>query len=103
MPLIRPLRSSDRAHWEGLWNGYPHFYRQRLPSVVTNTTFTRLIEETQQPHGLVAEHGDNLVGFAHNLFHASSWSLPEVCNLKDLFVDAAARGGGVGRILIQTV
>lgn len=73
MTLIRPLKSSDRAHWDGLWNGYLRFYRQRLPSEVTNATFTRLIDATQQPHGLVAEDGDNLVGFAHYLFHPSSW------------------------------
>lgn len=103
MPLIRPLKSSDRAQWEGLWNGYLRFYRQRLPSEVTNATFTRLTEQTSQPHGLVAEDGDKLVGFAHYLFHPSSWSLTEICYLEDLFVDPAARGGGVGRALIQAV
>ena len=44
-----------------------------------------------------------MVGFVHYLFHPSTWSLKEICYLEDLFVDPAARGGGVGRALIQAV
>lgn len=103
MPAVRPLRSADRAQWESLWYGYLRFYRQHLPAAVTNATFARLVDEHTGPHGLVAEHDGRLVGFVHYLFHPSTWALNDSCYLEDLFVDPAARGGGVGRALIHAV
>jgi GNAT superfamily N-acetyltransferase len=103
MPEIRPLRASDRTQWERLWHGYLRFYRQHLPPSVTEATFTRLIDEGSQPYGLVAEQEGVLLGFAHYLFHPTTWSRTDICYLEDLYVDPAARGGGIGRALIQAV
>jgi len=100
---VRPLNPHDHLQWRSLWSGYLRFYRQRLPDEITDATFERLLDLTRQPHGLVAQRGAGLVGFVHYLFHPSSWSLTQVCYLEDLFVDPAARGGGVGRALIQAV
>ena len=103
MPEIRGLQPSDRPQWEALWQGYLRFYRQRLPGPVTDSTFARLVEDRSQPHGLVAIRDGQLVGFAHYLFHPSTWSQANLCYLEDLYVDPGARGGGVGRALIQAV
>jgi len=100
---IRNLRADDRGQWQPLWDGYLRFYRQHLPAAVTDGTFARLIEPGVQPHGLVAERQGTLVGFAHYLFHPSSWSLQPLCYLEDLYVDRQARGGGIGRALIHAV
>lgn len=97
------MQSTDRTQWEALWNGYLRFYRQRLAPQVTQATFTRLVDTSLQPYGLVAERDGRLLGFVHYLFHSSTWSLKELCYLEDLFVDSAARGGGVGRALIHAV
>jgi GNAT superfamily N-acetyltransferase len=56
--------------------------------------------------GFGARPGDPqapLVGIAHYLFHAHAWHEREVCYLGDLFVDAAVRGQGCGRALIERV
>lgn len=100
---IRPLEADDRAQWSTLWTGYLRFYRQHLPAEVTDGTFARLIDARALLHGLVARQGGTLVGFAHYQFHPTSWSLRDSCYLEDLYVDAAARGGGVGRALIRAV
>jgi GNAT superfamily N-acetyltransferase len=100
---IRALRASDRAQWGVLWNGYLRFYRQHLSAAITDATFARLIDVQAQPHALVAERAGTLLGFAHYLFHPSTWAVHDSCYLEDLFVAADARGGGVGRALIHAV
>lgn len=103
MHAIRAIRPGDRESWQGLWNGYLRFYRQHLAPEITAATFARLLDERVQPHGLVAERDGKLVGFAHYLFHPTTWSQRESCYLEDLFVDPAMRGAGIGRSLIQAV
>jgi GNAT superfamily N-acetyltransferase len=103
VPDIRPLRGSDRAQWEGLWQGYLRFYRAHLTSEVTERTFARLTDPDTQPHGLVAEQDGRLVGLAHYVFLPTTWSTRDSCYLQDLFVDPAIRGKGIGRALIQAV
>ena len=100
---IRPPRADDRPAWDGLWQGYLRFYRSRLEPQVTEMTWTRLVDPAQQPHGLVAELDGRLVGFAHYLFHSSTWSETGYCYLEDLFTISEARGRGVGRALIEAV
>src|ERR1700756_564984 len=97
---IRPLEARDRAQWNALWSEYLRFYRQHLPTEVTDGTFARLIDARAPLQGLVAERGDTLAGFVHYQFHPTSWSLRDSCYLEDLYVDEQARGGGVGRALI---
>jgi GNAT superfamily N-acetyltransferase len=99
----RPLAASDRPQWDVLWQGYLRFYRHRLPNDITDSTFARLVDDKAQPHGIVAEDSGKIVGFAHYLFHRSTWSLSEVCYLEDVFVDPSARGAGAGRALIEAV
>jgi len=103
MTDIRPLRANDREQWNALWSGYLRFYRQHLPPELTDGTFARLVDPDAPLRGLVAERGGTLLGFAHYLFHPTSWSLRESCYLEDLYVDSEARGGGIGRALIRAV
>jgi GNAT superfamily N-acetyltransferase len=101
--VIRPPVAGDREPWERLWQGYLRFYRAHLEPTVTDTTWARLLDPAEQPHGLVAEHDGRLVGLVHYLFHRSSWTVADYCYLQDLFVDGEARGHGAGRKLIEAV
>jgi len=101
--IVRPVRASDRPQWLDLWQGYLRFYRHRLPQALTDHCFGRLVDEKRQPHGLVAERDGQLVGFAHYLFHPSTWADKDICYLEDLFVSEQARGAGAGRALINAV
>lgn len=100
---IRALRSSDRARWDPLWQGYLRFYRHHLPGEVTDSAFARLTDPKGALRGLVAERDGALLGFAHYQFHPSTWAVRDYCYLEDLYVDPAARGGGVGGALIRAV
>src|SRR5258707_11529846 len=54
-------------------------------------------------HALVAERDGRLVGLAHYHFYRSTFLLKDDCYLQDLFTDAAWRGEGIGRRLIEAV
>lgn len=100
---VRPPRPEDRAAWDVLWHGYLRFYRSRLEPEVTELTWARLLDPAVPPHGLVAELDGRLVGFAHFLFHPSTWSTSGYCYLEDLFTAPEVRGRGAGRALIEAV
>jgi ribosomal protein S18 acetylase RimI-like enzyme len=42
-----------------------------------------------------------VVGFSNSVLHETTWATTPICYLEDLFVDAAMRGSGVGRMLLQ--
>ena len=100
----RPLTATDRDAWEPLWRGYLEFYEAKLAPEVTETTWSRLMRDGEDPIGLCAIDGrGRLVGIVHYLFHRSCWSEGDYCYLQDLFVAPDLRGGGVGRALIEAV
>jgi GNAT superfamily N-acetyltransferase len=100
--MIRELEAADYDAWRQLWQGYLDFYRAEVPEATTAKTFDRLVRKADGMVGLVAE-GDigDLLGFAHLVFHPSTWSDTSYCYLEDLFVSRAARGSATGRELIQ--
>jgi GNAT superfamily N-acetyltransferase len=54
-------------------------------------------------HGLVAEQEDQLAGFAHLVFHPTTWSTHPSCYLEDLYVAKPWRGGDIAQRFIQAV
>jgi GNAT superfamily N-acetyltransferase len=100
---IRPLGRADRAQWQPLWQGYLAFYKTSVPDEVTGTTFARFFNEAEPMHALVAERDGEIVGIVHYIFHRSTWTEGPYCYLQDLFTAEHARGGGVGRKLIEAV
>ena len=100
---IRPLACDDRAQWEPLWEAYLAFYKTSVPDDVTDTTFARFFDEAEPMHALVAAQDGEMVGIVHYIFHRSTWTKGPYCYLQDLFTAEHARGGGVGRKLIEAV
>ncbi len=98
---IAPLGPGDRAEWEALARGYKAFYRTETPDARYEATW-RLLMDDDRVHGLGARLDGRLVGIAHYLFHAQTWSA-DSCYLQDLFTAEDARGRGVARALIDAV
>ncbi|MGC9963568.1 MAG: GNAT family N-acetyltransferase [Acidimicrobiales bacterium] len=102
--MIRHLEEADHDRWRELWDGYLHFYRSEVPEDVTADTFGRLCDDRDGLVGLVAVGDDaKVAGFAHLVFHASTWTDSCYCYLEDLFVDPELRGTGSARQLIEAV
>eukprot|EP01031_Cornospumella_fuschlensis_P018995 gene18995-23275_t len=105
---IRPVRPTDRAAWQLLWDGYNAFYGRAgntaLPAEISDTSWARFLEPAEPVHALVAVGEDGrLLGLVHYLFHRSTNRIEPVCYLQDLFTAPEARGQGVGRALIEAV
>ena len=104
--VITELRPADEARWCELWHGYLDFYETELPAGSYDQTWQRLLAPNGAIRGFGARLGGPeapLIGITHYLFHAHAWNEREVCYLQDLFVDAAVRGQGCGRALIERV
>lgn len=98
---VRECRAEDETAWRRLWADYNHFYRATIPDLVTSTTWSRVVDPAAPVIGRLAESGGKSVGISVSVLHAGTWTMDPVCYLEDLFVDAAARGQGVGRALIE--
>jgi GNAT superfamily N-acetyltransferase len=98
---IAPLQEADRDAWESLARGYKAFYRTELPAARYAQTWG-LLRAGERIHGLAARLDGRLVGIAHYLFHAQTWSA-DACYLQDLFTAEGARGRGVATALIEAV
>lgn len=93
--------AADYAGWLPHWQGYQEFYKVELSDEVTQTTWDRFLSEEHDQYCIVAKVGDEIVGFAHFLFHPSTWAVGEYCYLEDLFVSPTVRGQQVGKQLID--
>jgi GNAT superfamily N-acetyltransferase len=105
--LVREVARGDYGQWLPLWDGYNAFYERSGPTAldpaITAMTWSRFFDAYEPMQALVAERGGRLVGLVHYLLHRSTTSIAPHCYLSDLFTSQEARGGGVGRALIEAV
>ena len=100
--MIDRLTQADRPRWTELWTAYLQFYDTVLPPEQYDHTWQRLMSGAGL-YGFALRHEGRLAGITHYLFHESAWTMKPTVYLQDLFVDAAVRGQGGGRELIQAV
>ncbi len=100
---VRPVVEGDRAAWDRLWGLYLAFYETTLPEAQYDLSWRRLLDPGEPMFGYLAELDGEACGLVHIVFHRSFWLAGQSCYLQDLYADAAVRGGGVGRALIQHV
>jgi GNAT superfamily N-acetyltransferase len=98
--VIRKAEARDEARWRDLWAGYVSFYRGSVPEEATAFTWSRILDAGSAIECLVGERDGVVQGICNYLFHDSTWSTQPICYLQDLYVDPAARGGGLAKKLI---
>lgn len=105
--VVRAVAAHDRTQWALLWDRYNAFYGRHgataLADSITDSTWRRFLDPAEPVHALVAERDATLVGVAHYLFHRSTILVEPTCYLQDLYTVEAARGMGIGRLLIAAV
>jgi GNAT superfamily N-acetyltransferase len=101
---ITPLAQADREDWGALWRAYLAFYETERPEEVFDTTFARFTDPGRADMlGWIARTRGRAVGLVHVIVHSHGWQVAPVTYLQDLYVEASARGQGIGRRLIETV
>ena len=101
--LIRAIGVDEREAWDPLWAGYLAFYKSTLAQDISDTAWARFHDPGEPLFALGGYVDGQLLGFAHYLFHRSTWARNRYCYLEDLYVSEAVRGRGLGRELIEEV
>jgi GNAT superfamily N-acetyltransferase len=101
--LIRAIGEDEREAWNPLWAGYLTFYKTALAQEISDTAWARFHDPGEPLFALGGYIDGELMGFAHYLFHRSTWARNRYCYLEDLFVADDARRLGLGRALIEAV
>ena len=101
---VRDAKPADEGEWRGMWQGYCAFYGVDVPTDVTDSVWSRIMDIKAPIYGLVAEsEGGQVLGFVNYVLHQYTWGTGSVCYLEDLFVKPEARGQGVGRALMDSL
>jgi GNAT superfamily N-acetyltransferase len=98
---IRTVDHGDFDAWLPPWVGYQQFYKVKLQEAVTRETWARFLDPAEPMHAVIATVRGQALGFAHSIYHRSTWTTGDYCYLQDLFVETGARGFGIGRALIE--
>ena len=100
---LRGLDNKDFDSWLALWSGYQDFYKVKIPSSVSEVTFSRLLDPDERMKCLVIEDDGKVIALVHYIFHRSTWTEGDYCYLQDLYVTPTQRSKGVGKMLIEAV
>ena len=100
---IRGIGPKDLGMWLPLWQSYQRFYGVNIPESETFKTWERLLNPAEPVYAALATAGKQVLGLVHFISHRSTWTLEDYCYIQDLFVTDNARGGGIGRALIEHV
>lgn len=98
---IRDATATDETAWRRLWAAYCGFYNATVPAEATATTWQRMLDPESPIFGRLAEQNGAILGFSVSVLHLGTWTPAPICYLEDLFVDPEARGGGIGRALVE--
>jgi GNAT superfamily N-acetyltransferase len=98
---VRRVSEEDYPRWRELFEAYTRFYEREPSEAQSRYTWSRILDPGSPVKAVVAIIGARVVGIANYLVHDSTSSLAPVCLLQDLFVDPSARGGQVGKLLID--
>jgi GNAT superfamily N-acetyltransferase len=99
---IAPVTTAQFERLLPLIAAYQRFYEaDDIDEERNRVFFRRFLAPSEEGMLLGARAGEEILGYACLYWHFSSTQAVETVLMNDLFVTEAARGGGVGRALIE--
>jgi GNAT superfamily N-acetyltransferase len=99
---VAPIAGNEFEQLLPLIAAYQRFYEvEEIDEERNRTFFRRFLAPSEIGMLLGARDGERLLGYACLYWHFSSLEAKDSVLMNDLYVDAAARGKGVGRSLIE--
>jgi GNAT superfamily N-acetyltransferase len=99
---VEPIAEAQYEALLPMIAAYQRFYEvEEIDDERNRAFFRRFVAPSEAGTLLGAWDGDELVGYACLYWHFSSLGATEAVLMNDLYVDAGARGQGVGRALIE--
>jgi GNAT superfamily N-acetyltransferase len=99
---IAPVAPGEYEELQPLIAAYQRFYEvEEIDEERNRAFFRRFLAPSDHGMLLGARAGGPLLGYACLYWHFSSLAAAETVLMNDLYVDAPARGRGVGRALIE--
>lgn len=99
--VVRPVRPDDLDEVVRLCAAHAEYERADYdPEGKTVGLETLLFGPSSRLHGLVADGPDGIVGYATWSREVSTWDAALYAHMDCLYLDPAARGLGVGRLLV---
>jgi GNAT superfamily N-acetyltransferase len=98
------ISDAHKEGWEELYRGYAAFYKVEQTPEMRARVWSWIRDPEHEVEGLVAVTSERRpVGLTHFRPYSRPLMATTACFLDDLFVDPAARGGGVADALIGAV
>ena len=101
--MIRPIAAADKAQWTPLFVAYGVFYETAFTPDIVDAVFAKLVSDSLELEGLVAETDGALTGFVLYRRLYDSFTAGPGWHLDDLYVHPSARGTGTATALIEAV
>ena len=98
--MIRKLDKKDKENWAKLYNDYAEFYKVPMNTVILDTLWGWIQDETHNVKGICFELEGKIVGIAHYRTMPRPIKGQYIGFLDDLFVDQEFRGQKIAQKLI---
>jgi GNAT superfamily N-acetyltransferase len=101
--MIREIKFSDKEEWKDLYRGYADFYKVEMNEEILKTVWGWLHDKNHDVKGIVYEHENKIVGFAHYRRMPRPLRGKYIGFLDDIYVEPKQRGKKIGEKLIYAL
>ena len=98
--MIREIKFRDKEEWKDLYRGYADFYKVEMNEQILKIVWGWLHDKNHDVKGIVYEHENKIVGFAHYRRMPRPLRGKYIGFLDDIYVEPKQRGKKIGEKLI---